>query len=762
MNDADIIQEFLIESNEMLSRLDQEIVELEAHPEQRAASVDSVFRTMHTIKGSSGLLGFSAVERVTHAAESLLSKARAGTLELNEQVISVILAAMDAVKRELAAIEASGAESGADWADLAAKLDAAASGDHSPSPDECRASPAKESRSLQQDPKPDAVPPEVEPQHGPKAPGVAESTIRVDVGLLDRLMNLVGELVLARNQILQFSNRQDDAVLNATSQRLSRITTELQESVMKTRMQPIGVVWNKLPRLVRDLSHSCGKRIRLEMEGSTTDLDKTIIEAIKDPLTHLIRNCCDHGIETPADRTTLGKPAHGTISLRAYHEGGQVNIEISDDGAGIDVRKVKEAALRKGLLTADRAEYISDRDAANLVFLPGFSTAGQVTNVSGRGVGMDVVRANIEKIGGIVDLVNRPGQGLTIKVKIPPTLAIIPGLVVTTGGSQCAREERFVIPQASLVELIRLERDGGGDGIETIHGARFYRRRGRLLPVVSLSELLGLDTTGDPAVINIVVLQAEDKQFGLMVDLIGDTQEIVVKPLGKQLKALECYAGSTIMGDGAVALILDISGIAKMSGLVAEEHDQPAAAKKEAATSAPEHRKQAVLLFSAGERSRIAVPLSRVARLEEFPQRLIERAAGHRVVQYRGELLQLASLAPLLDPSYADTAGQQDPVQAVVFEDGGRRVGLLVDRIVDIVEDELKIGQTSDAPCLLGSAVVAGKVADFIDLDAVLRSTRGGSEPADGDFDAMLRALTALDSAVRPDANAGVPAGRVG
>jgi two-component system chemotaxis sensor kinase CheA len=381
-------------------------------------------------------------------------------------------------------------------------------------------------------------------------------------------MNLVGELVLTRNQILQFNARQEDTTLNTTSQRLNLITTELQAGVMKTRMQPIGVVWNKLPRLVRDLATSSGKQIQLEMDGADTELDKTIIEAIKDPLTHIVRNCCDHGIEKPEARLRAGKPAGGTLSLRAFHEGGQVNIEISDDGGGVNLQRVKEKALEKGLVRPDQIERMSEREVLGLIFLPGFSTAPKVTSVSGRGVGMDVVKTNIEKIGGAADLASRVGEGTTVKLKIPLTLAIIPGLVVKNGG------ERFVIPQVSLLELIRLETDSGKSSIEWIHGTPVYRHRDRLLPITYLSQVLGQGATQNSDAINIVVLQAEDRQFGLVVDDIQDTQEIVVKPLGKQLKGLSCYAGATIMGDGRVALILDVLGIGQLSGVVQESREQ--------------------------------------------------------------------------------------------------------------------------------------------------------------------------------------------
>ena len=563
-------------------------------------------------------------------------------------------------------------------------------------------------------------------KNGVKPSAVADANIRVGVGLLDKLMDLVGELVLTRNQILQFNTEREDAALNTTSQRLNLITTELQEGVMKTRMQPIGMVWNKLPRVVRDMAVALGKQIELEMDGADTELDRTIIEAIKDPLVHLVRNSCDHGIEPPEVRVRAGKSPQGRLSLRAYHEGGQVNIEIGDDGAGIDVARVKQKAVEKGLLRTEQAEKLSDREALNLIFLPGFSTAQTVTNVSGRGVGMDVVKSNIEKIGGIVDIFSRPGEGSTVKLKIPLTLAIIPGLVIMSGG------ERFVIPQVSLLELIRLEGDSSDKHIEQVHGTPVYRRRGSLLPIAYLNQVLGLKSAERAEAVNIVVLQAEDRQFGLVVDGINDTQEIVVKPLGKQLKGLTVYAGATIMGDGRVALILDVLGIGQRSGVLAESREQARAAAEQKTQSDIEQ--QRLLLFRAGSFERLAVPLSLVARLEEFPRSSIESAGGSQVVQYRNRILPLVSLRALLEPGAPDQEQTLDPLQVVVFNDGDRSVGVVVDQILDVAEEAVVVRQKSSRKGLLGSAVIGKRVTDFLDLNEVIHTAaeswfqgRGGS-----------------------------------
>ena len=492
MQDQDVIREFLIESHENLSRLDQELVELEKRP-QDTALLASIFRTIHTIKGTCGFFAFSTLERITHQAETLLSQLRDGKRKLTPSLISLVLETVNATRKVLAAIEASGEEGPERFEDIAERLRLAAQspadaenqgGADSTPPLPAEAQDAMGSSETAEGSKPEET--------VVKSSAVADANIRVGVGLLDKLMDLVGELVLTRNQILQFNTEREDAALNTTSQRLNLITTELQEGVMKTRMQPIGMVWNTLPRVVRDMAVSLGKEIRLEMDGADTELDRTIIEAIKDPLVHLVRNACDHGIEPPEVRTRAGKPPQGRLTLRAYHEGGQVNIEIGDDGAGIDVARVKQMAVEKGLLRSEQAEKLGDREALNLIFLPGFSTAQTVTNVSGRGVGMDVVKSNIEKIGGGVDVFSRPGEGSTVKLKIPLTLAIIPGLVIASGG------ERFVIPQVSLLELIRLEGDSSEKHIEQVHGTPVYRRRGSLLPIAYLNRVLGLNRPSGP------------------------------------------------------------------------------------------------------------------------------------------------------------------------------------------------------------------------------------------------------------------------
>jgi len=747
LEDQETIREFLVESYENLTRLDQDLVELEKRP-QDVALLGNIFRTIHTIKGACGFLAFSTLESITHQAESLLSQLREGKRSLTPALVSLILETVDATRKVLGTIEASGMEGSLTFADLTERLRAAAelkvdlesqtipcvstAPESTPEAAVDMDSPAPQECAQQVKTKPIIDPKNPEEnwdgierrkQSGPRdeeaerSSAAADSNIRVGVGLLDKLMDLVGELVLTRNQILQFNTEREDAALNATSQRLNLITTELQEGVMKTRMQPIGVVWNKLPRVVRDMAIALGKGVQLEMDGAETELDRTIIEAIKDPLMHLVRNSCDHGIETPEARMRAGKPPQGILTLRAYHEGGQVNIEVGDDGAGIDVARVKQKAVESGLLRAEQADKMSDREALSLIFEPGFSLAQKVTNISGRGVGMDVVKSHIEKIGGVVEVFSRPGEGATVKIRIPLTLAIIPGLVITSGG------ERFVIPQVSLLELIRLEGDSAGKHIEYVHGTPVYRRRGSLLPITYLNQVLGLKSADVAEAVSMVVLQAEDQQFGLVVDGINDTQEIVVKPLGKQLKGLTLYAGATIMGDGRVALILDVLGIGQRSGVFGESREQARVADKQKTQS--EIEQQRLLLFRSGSFDRLAVPLSLVARLEEFPLSAIEHAGGGQVVQYRNRILPLVSLRAVLEPDAPSQSQLADPVQVVVFNDGDRSVGMVVDQILDVAEEAVTVRQKSSRKGLLGSAVVGKRVTDFLDLNEVIRASAG-------------------------------------
>jgi two-component system chemotaxis sensor kinase CheA len=556
---------------------------------------------------------------------------------------------------------------------------------------------------------------------------VADSSIRVDVALLDALMTLVGELVLTRNQIVQHASSRADTDLVRSSQRLNLIASELQEGVMKTRMQPIDSVWSKVPRVVRDLSLTCGKTVRVEMEGKETELDRTILESTKDPLTHLVRNAVDHAIETPEQRVAAGKSPEGLLLLRAYHEGGQVNIEITDDGKGIDPEVIGAKALERGLVTSDQLSRLTPREIIHMIFLPGFSTAATVTNVSGRGVGMDVVKTNIERIGGTIDVQSTVGHGTTFRIKIPLTLAIIPALTVTCAG------DRYAIPQVSLLELVRLEGEAVRTGVEQIHGAPVHRLRGNLLPLVYLDRELAVgpgELDHSRETLFIVVLQAEDRQFGLVVDDVIDTEEIVVKPLGKQLKGIPSFAGATILGDGRVALILDVLAVAQQSNVLVAGRDRSVGDRVNR-DDALRDDIEPLLIVSLGDDRRMGIPLAMVTRLEEFPVSTLERVGHHEVVQYRGEILPLVRLASLLG---AMTGEPADTVQVVVYSENSRSVGLVVERILDIAEQALTARSDLEEHGLTGSAVVQDHITELLDVrQAILAADPNfyASAPAD-------------------------------
>jgi two-component system, chemotaxis family, sensor kinase CheA len=724
--DDDILREFLIESAENLARLDQEMVALERQP-GRQDLLAGVFRTIHTLKGTCGFLGFERLQALAHVTEDVLNELRQGRRTLDAALTSLILQSIDAIRHILDSIQRGAGEGEPFEAGVIAGLRSALDQNRQPAP------PAQGVTSLAVGPA-GSLPAEEPPGSAPQpVASPAATALRVDIALLDRLMDLVGELVLTRNQALQNSSARDDASLHSISQRLNLVTAELQDAVMKTRMQPIGLVWNMLPRTVRDLARSLGKEIDIEMEGAGTELDRTIVEAIKDPLVHIVRNSCDHGIEEPAVRLQAGKPARGRLSLRAYHENGQINVEISDDGAGIDPARVRAKAVERGLLAPDRAARLSDRDAVNLVFLPGFSTARQVTNVSGRGVGMDVVKTHTERIGGTVELVSEPGHGTLVRVRIPLTLAIIPGLVVAAGG------ERFLIPQVNLQELIRLE---GEDArlIERVHSTPVLRRRNALLPVADLSHTLGLAPCRSKGECNIVVVQANGHSFGLIVDQIGDSQEIVVKPMGRQLKSLNCYTGSTIMGDGRIALIVDVVGLGLRAGTIAPSGQSGHAVAVAGGPAAEPSSRRALLLCRAGSFHRLAIPLAQVARLEQIPAARVERAGGRAAVQYRQRILPLLDLAEML----GEIAGKTEVLHVAVCRSGASELGLVVDEILDIVDEAIVNPHPAARPGLLASAVIGGQVTDFLDLEA---ARRWASIPSADD---LARLAEAIGCASRP------------
>ncbi|TMK20560.1 MAG: chemotaxis protein CheA [Actinobacteria bacterium] len=697
----EIVAEFLVESYESLDRLDRDLLALERDPHSREV-LASIFRTMHTIKGTCGFLGFAKLERIAHAAESLLAGLRDGSLSITPQTAGVLLATGDVMRLILRQIEATGTDGEDDHDGLVEDLG------------RLRGAPPGVSPAVP--PAPGAQPEPQPVRSGPDRSvglrsAVTETTVRVDVNVLDRLMTLVGELVLARNQLAALASDRADPSLASATQSVDRITAELQEGVTKTRLQPIRTAWATLPRVARDLAVALDKRVRIETDGDDTELDRSIIEAIKDPLTHIVRNAVDHGIEGPEARVAAGKAEEGAVIVRAYHEGGQVTIEVADDGAGIDLNAVRTKAVELASVTPEQAKRMSEREALDLLFLPGLSTADEVTTVSGRGVGMDVVRTNIERIGGSIDLSSRRGEGTIFKIRIPLTLAIIPVLIVTS------RDERFAIPQANLLELVGVV----PGSIEILHEVPVYRLRDRLLPVVSLArELhLGGDDEESPAGRFLVVLQADDRRFGLLVDGLSDPSEIVVKPLGAQLHGLEVFAGATILGTGRVGLILDVVGLAARAGVVGDVHEpldaeRPGEVLEDA---------RALLVFADAAGGRMAVPLDLVDRLEEFPRAAIERSGLHEAVPYGDRILPLVPLHELIvDRRRAPRhAGEDMPaeLQVLVHRRGEDLLGLVVGRIIDIVEQPAEL-QPAGRPGVTGTMFVQGRITEILDLPGLL------------------------------------------
>jgi two-component system chemotaxis sensor kinase CheA len=542
----------------------------------------------------------------------------------------------------------------------------------------------------------------------------------VPVTVLDQLMNLVGELVLARNQLLTQESTREDAQLTATSQRIHHLTAGLQDAVMKARMQPIDAIFSRLPRVARDAAQALGKQARLVTSGQDTELDKALLEAIKDPLTHVVRNAVDHGLEPPEGRTAAGKPAEGTVAVRAFQEGSQVVVEVEDDGRGVDVQRVRAKAVQNGLVAAEAAAQLADAEVYELLFRPGFSTAEKVTAISGRGVGMDVVRTNIERIGGTVQLLSRPGRGSLVRMRVPLTLVIVPALVVSSGG------ERYAIPQANLVELLRIPPEREGQLLADVHGTPILRLRGALLPVVDLAAALrtGAVVRAPDGGLSTVLLSAGGRRFALLVDDVLDTEDIVVKPLARRLEALGVYAGATVRGDGRVAMVLDVAGLARRTGLSGEAERH---AEELAADLAGQARARYLLLRGADD-GRLAFPLAQVSRVEELPAARVEPVGGGEAIQYRGGVLPLLRLSEALVERRRRPRGPRpspgDTLHVVVRPWDGREIGIVVDDVLDVVESDAAVDPTGARPGVAGCALIQGRITEVLDPQVLLARTR--------------------------------------
>jgi len=809
IEDDEILQGFIEESLEHLSDIENDLLSIEEGGENIDEDlVNKVFRAAHSIKGGAGFMGLTKIQELSHSMENVLGLIRSKKLVPTPEIINVLLLASDQLESMIEDVQNS---NDTDIESHLVPLNAIYDGDFSHATPTAPATAEKSEPTPAFDPEPleeegeeepelvlDEImnesedeeppaqeivdepassPPEVavpEPikqtavatstDNATSAPTKVETSIRVHVSLLDSLMTLAGELVLSRNQLLQTIGSDDLRNAEAVGQRIDLITSELQEAIMLTRMQPIGNVFNKFPRVVRDLSKKLSKKIELSIVGKDVELDKTIIEAINDPLTHLIRNSVDHGIELPAERKKSGKSESGVVILKAFHAAGQVVIEISDDGKGIDGEALAASAVSKGLLTAEQTQAMSDKEKVNLIFLPGFSMAKQVTDVSGRGVGMDVVKTNLDQLGGHVDIISEVGRGSTISIKLPLTLAIIPCQIIMTGG------ERYAIPQVNLEELLRIPASQVKDRVERVGNAEVVRLRGNLLPLIRLADVIGINRTyydassdefkddrremvsdrrsqesplfnsdkeaetkpnkvsdefsrtitdrriSASSALNIVVVSNGSMKYGLIVDKLQDSEEIVIKPLGRHLQQCKGYAGATIMGDGRIALILDVANIARMAHLTSLDGSDRATEVAKSAEEAikAQKDKQALLIFRSSEEEQFGVPLNQVERIEKIKRTDIEDLGGKRIIKYRGGSLSLMCID---DVAMVNPLADHENLLVIVFNISKHPVGLLAIGPVDALEifadiDDMTLKQQG----IMGSTIIEGNTTMLVDV----------------------------------------------
>lgn len=761
--DLAVLEEFVSESHAGLDRISKLLPSL-ASPNEDPEVANEIFRHMHSIKGTAGFLDLPRIERLAHSSEALLDRVRSKTVAVSPALTAVLTESVRTLRRMLATVEVRHSDDNGDIDPLLASLEDVAEGRVSEGaggvvPSEApSASPVSTSPSLRFKPEGDlkigllgemlvtagvvaeedvvlalraqrqgdtrrlgeilvemgvVTPQEIkavlDAQGERVDDGGAATAIPIGLSALDALMRTVGDLVLVRNRVSRFADASEEREFVSAANRLGVLTSHLQEWVMKNRTQPISTIWDKFGRSMKSLSEELGKDVHLVVEGGETALDRTVLDALKDPMTHIIRNSIDHGIETPAERVASGKPRTGTLSLRAVHDGGQVHIEVVDDGKGIDAEVVRDKAISKGIITASAAEQASESDILKLIFAPGFSTAAAVTKVSGRGVGMDVVKTNIERIGGTIDLHSQVGQGTRLSITIPLTLAIVPVFMV------CARGQRYAVPQSAVVELTRHDGESHAVPIDVAMGAPVYRLRGELLPVVYLSEMLGEGRDLTRTDVSVVVVHADGKRYAIVVDRIEDSAEIVVKPVASHIRRLGVFAGATVLGDGQVSLILDVMGIARRAGLVAEieeRRDVDMGGDGEVA----EVNGSRVLVVQASSR-RVAVPLDDVLRLEEIESSRIAETGRGMMVQYRGRLLPLIWLSEYL----GEPRGRlPDAFKVLVGGPANALVGVVVDHIVDIVGEAVEPTQ----PGLPGAVVIDGCIAERVALSDVFGRAR--------------------------------------
>ena len=738
----ELLRDFLTETTEHIEGAETQLVHFERNPSD-ASLITSIFRLVHTIKGTSSFLGLESLERVGHAAESVMGMLRDG-VPPTQHSVTIILAAIDRIKTIIEEIGQNGSEPPGDDSQIINALEAyyaagteAAAAEAATAAAETTSNDAPEAAvtapapvaATPAAPQPAAAPvasarnedPEPAKENAKAAdagaasagkPTANQESIRVSVDTIERMMQLVSELVLSRNQLLELARHREDDSIKTPLQHLSTLTSDLQDAVMRARMQPVGRLYANLPRLVRELSTSLGKNIDLVTEGADTELDRQLIEVIRDPLTHLIRNCADHGIERPEERLAKGKSERGEIRVSAAHEAGQITIDIADDGKGLDTDRIKQKIISQGLATEQDLRAMSNEEIYRYVFEPGFSTAQVVSNVSGRGVGMDVVRSNIEAIGGSVSLTSVEGKGSRFSLRIPLTLAIAPALIIEVAG------QRFALPQTSVVEAVSLG-SNYKDLIQNVQNALVLKLREEVIPAVELRNVVRLggdqEATGEKLA---VVMRVGTDSFCIIVDGVADIQEIVVKPLSASLAHLKVFSGHTILGDGSVVLILDPSGLAANLGI-----EKSTDKKRTEARDQNSLERRRLVMFKAGSGAPKVLPLSLVSRIEMVETKRIESSDGRLMVLLQGRLMPIVPISHEIDmsrPAY--------PVLVVATEN--RSIGLMADEIIDILEEKLEIQLASANSELVGSAEIRGQAIELIDVAHFIRMAEHGATAA--------------------------------
>jgi two-component system chemotaxis sensor kinase CheA len=713
-NHDEILAEFILEAREIIDRLDVDFVRLEETPSDQAL-IGNIFRGLHTLKGSSGFFSLKRLEKLSHAGESLLGKIRAGQAELDFDKSTRLLEMNDILRLIIEGIEANHVEPVGDDQELIAVLLGLSQGEKKETPESTPAAVMEviSEELVQEDPRESIEPPEVPLANTPGQEVVVP--VKVNPEVLDKLMNIASEMVLARNRLLPFSQQSSDKLFTSAVRSIDLLTLELQERMMKMRMQPIFHIWDKFPRLVRDVSAECGKKVRLLQEGAETELDRILLDSIRDPLIHLIRNSIDHSIESTEVRLEKGKSEVAFLVLRAAHQNGTVIVEVIDDGAGIDYERVRQRAISRGLISVEKAHALNHKELIDLIFLPGFSTRDTITNLSGRGVGMDVVKNNIENIGGSIEITSVPNEGTHVKLKIPLTLAILPTLFV-----RCA-EEIFLIPQNRILELVRFAPNQPNNGIEDFYGTPTFRLRDKLIPLLFLNEQLSLPASplGPKQKLFIAVLNFNGTLFGLVVEEVLNIQDIVIKPLGELLRDMSNFAGATIMGNGEVALILDIDGIARKSGLVERLQANPI--RQEELYVAPVEEMISVLLFEIPGLHKIALPLEAIDHIIKLDPAQIQQNGSREVVYFNEQLMDLVRLDHYVSGGSKDSHLHQLSVPVLTCHYRDRLYGLVVKQVTDIIEVPAKLHELSTPQRGLNGCIIYNdQVINVLDLEEVL------------------------------------------